>query len=406
MSGIDFNLPLNFGQCTFIDFLKGLADACRTHSFLTTIRLFTQETIRKMRSTISRQPSRENLFMFRPIPLHGICSDNLPSEPSRHRNLSSDDAAETLPLRHTREYISNHAGKGKRKSRMENLCRLRTNPDNQSPDALRRRRLRHATEPRCLCSGFNHHRFMSVIVSMGKISYTQSCGQDTHSYGLKRLYTNVYPHYRWKSPRCQFPRRSGFRARGDLCYGPRIPRLRSSFFLYSKSFNFYHESQKQFQLSAALLSQYRQNYRVAMRPNNQTQWILCIAGLPRCSSPNRLLRYRNTQEVHLSNEQLFTGRFDNRPTLQMPLADRNLFQMDQAVPANQNAFRHQYQCSENSNLDCYQRLCSGGNCQERTQNQTEFGRNPANSQHCTFRESSYYTSTYENYVAKHKHSVS
>jgi hypothetical protein len=114
----------------------------------------------------------------------------------------------------------------------------------------------------------------------------------------------------------------------------------------------------------------------------------------------------NILEIHLPNEQLFTGGTDNRSTLQVPLADRNLFQMDQAVPSYQDIFRHQCQRCENSNLDSYQRLRSGGDCQERTQNRTEFGRNLANSQHCTFRESLYYTSTYENYVAKRKYPVS
>ena len=54
----------------------------------------------------------------------------------------------------------------------------------------------------------------------------------------------------------------------------------------------------------------------------------------------------------------------------------------------------------------HQHLCSCRDRQERTQNQTEFERNPANSQHCTLRESLYYTSTYENYVAKRKSPVS
>jgi hypothetical protein len=56
-------------------------------------------------------------------------------------------------------------------------------------------------------------------------------------------------------------------------------------------------------------------------------------------------------------------------------------------------FWHQRERGEDSNLDCHQRLHSGRNRQERTQNRTEFERNLANSQHCTFRESSYYTST-------------
>ena len=98
--------------------------------------------------------------------------------------------------------------------------------------------------------------------------------------------------------------------------------------------------------------------------------------------------------------------FDSCTALQMLLADRNLFQMDQAIPANQNIFRCDRKCSEDPNLDCHQRLRFGSYRQEGTENQTEFGRNPVNSQHCTFRESSYYSSTYEKSLAKRKCSVS
>ena len=202
MTGIDFNLPSTFGQYTFLDLLKGLANACWTNSFLTTVRLSPQKTILPMCSTISRQPSGKNVFLFRSIPLYGVCPDNISPEPSRHRSLSSSNAAETLPLRHTRECFTQYIGKCKQKSRLENLRRLRTGFDRQSSNTLCRRRLRRSTEPRGLRVGFNHHRLMSFTISMGKISQAQSRSQGTHAYGLKRLYTHVYPHYRRKSQRC------------------------------------------------------------------------------------------------------------------------------------------------------------------------------------------------------------
>jgi len=70
-------------------------------------------------------------------------------------------------------------------------------------------------------------------------------------------------------------------------------------------------------------------------------------------------------------------------------------QIDQAVLAYQDVLWHHRERCEDSNLDCRQRLCSGSDCQKRTQSRAEFGRNLANSQHCTFRESPCYTSTYE-----------
>ena len=71
--------------------------------------------------------------------------------------------------------------------------------------------------------------------------------------------------------------------------------------------------------------------------------------------------------------------------------------------ANQELLWQYRKRSENPNLDCHQRLRSGSDRQERTQNRTEFGRNPANSQHCPFRESLYYTSTYSRKSLLHKY---
>lgn len=400
MTGTDFNLHLNFGQYTFTDLQKGLANACRTDRFLTIVRLSAQKDIRQVRTKISRQPSNKNFFVLRSIPVYGFCSDNLSAKPSGHRNLLESDATKTLSLRNSRKCFSHHSGKGKRKSRLENICRFRTGFDKQSSNALRQRRLRRSIDPRGLCSGFNDHRFVSVTVSMGKISQAQSRSQATHANGLKRLYTHVYPHYRRKSPRCKYPRRTDFRARCNLHNGSRLPRLRSSLFLYSKPFNFYYKSQNQFRLSPSTLSQGRKNNRPSMRSDDTTQWLLCFTGLSCCSSSNQLLRYRNEDKIRIFNKQLCSASFDYCSTLQVPLADRNLFQMDQAISSNQDIFWHYRERGEDSNLDCHQHLCSGGDCQEGTSDRSEFGRNLANSQHCSFRESSDYTSTYENYIAK------
>ena len=146
MIGIDFNLHLTLSQYTFMDLLKGLANACWTNNLLTTVRLSSQKTIRQLRPAISWQPSNKNLFLFRSIPVHGVCPDNLSSKPSRHRKLSSSNATETLPLRHTRECFTHYIGKCERTSNFENLRGLRTHPNTQPPHALRPPRLPHSLE--------------------------------------------------------------------------------------------------------------------------------------------------------------------------------------------------------------------------------------------------------------------
>ena len=180
MIGIDFNLHLTLSQYTFMDLPKGLANACRTNSFLTTVRLSSKKTIRQMRSQILRQLQDKNFFMFRSISLHGIRSDNVSPKSSRYRNLPESNATKTLSLRHPWKSFTHHLGQGKRKSRLPNICRVRPSLDKQSTKALRQRRLWSPTKANNLCSGFNNNRFMPFTVSMGKISQTQSGGQGTY----------------------------------------------------------------------------------------------------------------------------------------------------------------------------------------------------------------------------------
>ncbi len=308
MLGIDFSLPLNFGQYTFTDLLKGLANAYRTDRFLTTDKLCSQKTIRQMRLQTQRQSSNKNLFLFRSVLVYGFCPDNISTEPPRYRNLSAGNAAETLPLRHTWECFPNHSGKGKRNSRLENLRGLRTDIDKQSTNTLCRRRLWHSTEPRGLCSRFDNHRFMFDTVSMGKISQTQSRSQGTHADRLKRLYTHVYPHYRRESPRCKYLRRTDFGTRCNLHNGSWLSRLRSSLYFHSKPFNVYYKSQKQFRLQPYMLSPSRQDDRPSMRPDDTAQRFLRFAGLSCCSSSNRLFRYRDESKIRVLTHDIGKGK--------------------------------------------------------------------------------------------------
>jgi hypothetical protein len=406
MVGFDFNSSINFGQYTFTDSLKGLANARWTNCFFTTDGLSSQKTIRQMRPPISRQLSNKDLFLFRSIPVHGFCPDNISSESSRHRDLPASDEAKALSLWHPSKCITQYFSKCKRASGLENLCRLCPGANRQGTKALRQPRFRYPAKTHRLCSRFDHRRFVSVTFSMGKVSQAQSRSQAPYVNGPERLYTLFYPHYRRKSTRCKYPERTGFTVGRDLHHGSRLPRPRSSLYLHSKPFNFYYKSQKQFGLLPSLPSKGRENHRFAMRPDNKAQRFLCIAGLSCRALPSRLLRPRDKQKVRVPNKQLFATSSDSGSTVRVPLADRNLLQMDQAVLENQNIFRHHRERDEDSNLDCYQHLCLGGDCQERAENRTEFERNPADSQHYAFRSSADRTSTYKKHVAKSKSWVS
>src|SRR4030043_55093 len=192
MVRIDFNSSVNFGQYTFTDSLKGLANACWTNCFLTTDGICSQKTIRQMRSPTSWQLSNKEFFLFRSIPVHGFCPDNIPSESSRHRDLPTSDEAKALSLWHPSKCVTQYFSKRKRASGLENLCRLCQGVDRQGAKALRQRRFRYSAKTHRLCSRFDHHRFVSVTFSMGKVSQTQGWCKATYASGLTRQYSHVY----------------------------------------------------------------------------------------------------------------------------------------------------------------------------------------------------------------------
>ena len=72
--------------------------------------------------------------------------------------------------------------------------------------------------------------------------------------------------------------------------------------------------------------------------------------------------------------------------LQMPLECGTLLQVDQAKLENQGFLRNFRECRQNPNLDRSQRLSPDRDCEERTENPAQPGRNLANSQHHPFRE--------------------
>ena len=103
---------------------------------------------------------------------------------------------------------------------------------------------------------------------------------------------------------------------------------------------------RDWRLPTSLLSQGRQDNWPSMRSNDKTQRLLCFTGLSCYSATNRLFRHRNGQKVYIPNEQFYSVSLDNCSTLQMPLADRNLFQVDQTISSNQNIFWHRRECDE------------------------------------------------------------
>ena len=406
MVGVDLKLPIVFADNTFNFLLKGRTGVHWANNFLSTFRLSAEETIRQMCTKISRQLSDKILLLLRPISFNVFRTNYQSQKPSRHRNISSCNGAKTLSLRLSLEHISNHFSKGKRKSPLANIRRLRSHINRQSTKSLCQRLSRFFDRQRSLCSGLNDYRLVPDIVSMGKLSQAKSSSKASYANEPKRLYTYIYKHYRRQSPRCQYSRQTDFRTGSNISYGQSLCRLCSPFYLHKNFINFCNKSQNQSQLHSNFEPASRERNRSSKRSDNTPQRPLYFKRLSCCSSQSQLLRQRNKKETGFSDKQLYAASFDNCTALQKSLADRNFLQMYQAVPLYKTVLRHESQRCQDPDLDCDQRLCSCCHCQERIKNRAEPWKNLSNSQHYTFREKSYCTSTYRNRTAKRKRTLS
>src|SRR5712692_7769653 len=76
--------------------------------------------------------------------------------------------------------------------------------------------------------GFDHHRSLSVAVSVGQIPQAQSRGQNAHAAGSARQHSHVHPHHGWQGARREHPRRDPARGRCVLRHGSRLHRFRAT----------------------------------------------------------------------------------------------------------------------------------------------------------------------------------
>ena len=124
----DLKAFFSYGQ-TFIGLPKGLANAQRSISILTTDGLLTETRIQQMCQTLSRQPSYQDIFLSRSVPLHGLCTIHFSQFAPRHRNLSTGCWAQVIPFRIQRQSCKKHSRRNQRKTILANICRFRTGSD-------------------------------------------------------------------------------------------------------------------------------------------------------------------------------------------------------------------------------------------------------------------------------------
>gem|GEM_PF-905692 len=389
-------IDLNLLACYFGAPTKGATHEHRQNRFLSSYGIPARLRIPKMRSSLSGRLQSQKLFVYGSIFVHGLCLAHLSRKSSRHRIMSQVDAPQTLSHGHPQQNLQEHPVRCQRKSRLAYLCRLRPDFDPPGQIPLPQRTFWHRIGSNRLRARCYNNRLMSGVVPLCVFPKKQRCHQAPHTLGLTRQHPIIYRNYHGESPRCQYPRRFDSGTRFLLCYGSRLPGFRKTLSAPSSRRIFCHQGQIQSQVSQTLFSVCRQNHRSAMRSNHCSGRLPISAGLSGKTPARAVLRFREQQTAGVFNKQFSFGRLNDRPTLQIPLESRTLFQVDQATSQDQSFFWNIRECRENPSLDCHLGLCADCYYQKTFKpdpvtlhNSTDFERHP-------IRESPYASSTYDN----------
>src|SRR4030042_743295 len=371
----DFNFFSPIGHNPPIIDRKGVTNALRTNYFLPVDELSSETRIQQMCSPVSRGAPHSKFFVFRSIPLHGLCSTDLSGESSRHRDMPAGRAAQALSRRDQEQSFSKHVGRCQRKTGLAHLRRLCSCVDRNGQRVVRGRELRAANHPGCLRSGFYYDRSVSVAFSMGLFSATQARPQTPYRDGSARFYSLRDAHHSWESSRCHLLGSIGPRTSRLLRHGPWIHRFRSPLSVHTKHGVFCDTSQKQPRLHPTILPLYRSRNRITKPSEYFAQGAQNLSTLSRSTSANQFLRYRKPSSPYLSDEQLYLASPDDCSALQTSMEVRVVLQMDQTKSSDQGVLRHFREHRENSNLDRHLCISVGGNYQEAAPNRANAQRN-------------------------------
>src|SRR4249920_258477 len=197
---------------------------------------FAADHVSPLRRALWRSAQGQELFLSRPIPLHGVRSTDLSRQFARHRSVPARTSGQAVPHGHQEPGFAQHSGRCQRESRLAHLRRLCPVAHCHRPSPLCRRALWRRPQRYGLCSGCQHHRPVPVGISLGSVSLDQGGHQVAHALGPARQHPFVHPHQRWQTARRQRSGSAVARARRFLHHGPRIHRLRTARLHEAKSF--------------------------------------------------------------------------------------------------------------------------------------------------------------------------
>ncbi len=374
---------------------------CRQTHFFASYGLRSMATFSNLYGSLSGRLESPSVQMRRVFSRHGLRSTDLPRKLARHHLMPRCDAAKTLSHGHSVECFSKQFIQRQQCSQLANLRRLRTNSHSSCEKSLHQSTTRHRSRRDSLCTGFDHHRFMFNTFSLGNIPHHQVGGEGSYAHEPSGEHTRVYSYFHGKNARCSYFRSSRISTWCVLRHGSSVPRLRASLHHPPSSVVLRHASQKEHAIHSTLFQSSRQKLVDTVRSNWHTEKLLFLKVVSGSASSHPFLRRRERPAFGFSNEQHAVVCRDDCRALQVALADRIVFQMDQAAPADQNVFRYKCERGEVTNLDRDQCLLARGDHEKGTWPRSLTLRNPTSFKSNPIRENPYKTSVNKTKLQNH-----
>src|SRR6516162_8203916 len=268
-----------------------------------------------VRRSLPRQSLRQRFLLLGSVPLFGFCSADLSRQSPRHRNLPARSTTQALSHGFSRSRFSRDARRCQRESRLAYLPRLCSSADWHGPRAVPRRFFRSRIVRDCLRFRLDHHRFVSVAVSLGPVSPPQECGKVAHAAGRARQRSDQCLCDWGPSPRCQPSGRTASGSRSVLLARSRLCGLRSALCFHASLRLLCHSREKEYAVLPSLLAPGRTLHRIAQRSNHSADRSPNGPALSRSFAAHPLFRRRERLAIDLPDQQFSSPCFDHCPAV-------------------------------------------------------------------------------------------
>src|SRR5580658_581011 len=130
---------------------KGAANERRKNCFRPGYGIPADVRIPQMCRAVPWRLQGTELYLSRPISMHGFCTNDISREPSRHPSLLALKAKQIVPHGYSRKSVAQHPVKRQQSTRLAHLCRSCDDLNPLGTRTVYQRPLRHRSEQHGLC---------------------------------------------------------------------------------------------------------------------------------------------------------------------------------------------------------------------------------------------------------------